>query len=356
MNLTYKNLFKIFFIPLTLCWANLIFGIISCSDAKQDKPIPYLYEIYITKAITNTRILPKTYPIPGSMKREIAISACRGEFEPASFVIHALTQIKDLQLSATDLKGEQCSIPSSSIDIRVVKCWFQSGLTVEETNKCILTPELLLKDDKLIFVDQEGKRNFCRTLSTAGKENYILISGPLSGYLKDFQPKDSDTLRPVDIDVGSIKQFWVTLQVPDNVPPGLYEGKINLAGTNIPLNHINIRLRVLPFTLEKPALHYSIYYLGQLTSLPPEVRIKKVKDGKAVITCKWKSPQQYYAEMKNLKDHGVEYPTLEHYDHQEKNYDEQIVRQMIEIPRQSRSTQGYALQPWDQNVQPQGTG
>ena len=45
-------------------------------------------------------------------------------------------------------------------------------------------------------------------------------------------------------------------------------------------------------------MRYSIYYLGILT-----------KDGKGSISSGQKSPQQYEAEMRDLKAHGVEYPS-----------------------------------------------
>ena len=89
--------------------------------------------------------------------------ASRGEYEPASFVIRANEDISSLQVEATDLTGASGSIPSSNVDIRVVKCWYQAGVDVDEMSPKLLTPELLLKDDSLVKVE--------------GEENYLKISG-----------------------------------------------------------------------------------------------------------------------------------------------------------------------------------
>ena len=230
---------------LLVCFLGIsifLFSRESTFAAQANKDFPYLYEIYINKTITNTKILPRSFPIPGTPGRVLDLTACRGEYEPASFVIQALDQITGLEVTATDLKGQGFSIPGSAIDIRVVKCWFRAGVQLSETNKCILSPELLLKDDKLVKVDLEGKRNFCRTISNSGKESYVLISDPLGGDLKDFQPKDADHLLPVDMDVGSVKQFWITLHVPEEAPPGQYEGKIKLAAANMPPSYLTLQL------------------------------------------------------------------------------------------------------------------
>ena len=101
----------------------LLFSIIPCIIcAEEEKAI-----IYITKPITNIKILPASTDIPGKVSDVISVVACPGEYEPASFVVHALSDINSLKVEATDLKRERRkSIPSSNIDIKGVKCWYQS--------------------------------------------------------------------------------------------------------------------------------------------------------------------------------------------------------------------------------------
>ena len=149
------------------------------SGVLQEKGLANFYEIYSIKAISNVKILPDTSPIPGSSSQEINITACRGQFEPASFVVRSAQKIFGLRVAATDLKGEHSLIHAGAIDIRVVKCWFQAGglLHVPGPRQYLLTPELILKDDKLVSVNLEKKENYLR-VNGLGSKNYILISGP----------------------------------------------------------------------------------------------------------------------------------------------------------------------------------
>ena len=256
-------------------------------------------EIWVVKTMTNDKILPDTYPIPALPDQGLNIAACSGEYEPASFVVHARQQINGLQLTPSELQGQSSSIPSGAVDIRVVKCWFQAGISIAETNKRLLTPELLLKDDEMVTVDLAAQQNYLRTPGLSG--TYVCISDTTTD-LSGIQPQDAQTLQPVDIDNDTNKQFWITVHVPDDALPGIYRGTISLTATNAPAAEIPIQVQVLPFTLEKPILTYSIYYHGDTWvnyNTPTVV---------GALTS-----QQYLAEMKDLKAHGVEYPCLQAY-------------------------------------------
>jgi len=294
----------LFFLYITLFESPLL------AEDLQGQGVSNFYKIYITKPITNVKILLNAMSNPGSVSNAININACRGQYEPASFVVRSAQKILGLGIAATELKGEQSTIPAGAVDIRVVKCWFQAGrlLHVPGPRQYLLTPELLLRDDKLIYVDLEKKENYLRTNGLG--DNYILISGPTSENLRDLLPKNSDTLQPVDIDINTNKQFWITVHVPEDAMPGLYIGKLVISTLNSPPSEIPLRLRVLPFRLEKPTLRYAIYYRGKLTRYPPESRILLIKDGEPAISSEWKSAQQYESEMRDLKNHGVEFPTI----------------------------------------------
>jgi hypothetical protein len=304
----------------------LIFYCLGNSSVAQDdqsKSGASSYEIFVVKAISNTKILPDTWPIPGTKTNEIHLTACRGEYEPVSFVIRAIQNITGLLATPTDLKGEHGTIPASAVDIRVVKCWFQAGEKIYETKKRILTPELLLKDDKLIKVDYQGKQNYMR-VGPREKEKYVLISGRNSADIMDIRPQDAGELQPTDIEVGTNKQFWITVHVPESAAYGHYLGKIKLTAANGLTNEINLKLQVLPFELEKPALQYGLYYRGKLTRFKMDAwQELKISDC-GTISSEWKTPEQYLAEMQNLKDHGVEYPTV----YQE---DKELLRQELTL-------------------------
>jgi hypothetical protein len=275
-----------------------------------------LLEVHIVKPITNVKVLPNETHVPSTGEVALNVTACPGEYEPASFAVRALEEVKGLKLSISDLRSDQAGrpIPSSAIDRHIVKCWYQSGRNIQFRNERILTPELLLKDDDLVRVDFENKHNYLRVTDPSGKESYALISGADSSNLENVSVRDATELQPVDIPGGTVKQFYLTIHVPEDSEAGDYSGQVRLAAAGRVETEIPLRLRVLPFKLEEPVLRYSIYYRGKLR-----------KDGTGSISSEWKSPQQYEAEMRDMKVHGVVYPTVY------QGYDPDLLEQMFKL-------------------------
>ncbi len=250
------------------------------------------YDVYIVKAITDNRILPTTYPI-SSIGTDINITAAPGEYEPASFVVHATQAITKMQASPTALASGSNTIPASAIDIRYVKAWWVAGTDIYIDSAhyygvSTLAPELLLKDPGLVKVD--NKANYLRD---SGGTTYTNISD-LTTDLSNIQPQDAATLQPVDISINQNQQYWVTVQVPTGTPAGTYQGTITLSTTGVSSTAIPINITVLPFALEKSNLIYSIYDAGYI--------------GTAHIDYGQYSVTQYTNRLKDMKAHGVDYP------------------------------------------------
>lgn len=277
-----------------MCALNTVFPV------ETETPKPPL-EVYVLDAITNDRFLPDASTVPSSAGRELLVVACPGEYEPASFAVRAGGDVRGFQVDISALKSEtkDRSIPASAIDPYVVKCWYQSGRDIHFRNERLLTPELLLKNDALVRTDYEKKQNYLRATDSSGEESHFLISGPDSLNLENISIRDAKELQPMDIPAGTLKQFWLTLHVPQDAEAGEYSGQIRMAAEGGEEKAIPLRLRVLPFKLEEPVLRYSIYYRGKLR-----------KEGTGSISSEWKSPQQYEAEMRDMKAHGVVYPTV----------------------------------------------
>ena len=111
--------------------------------------------IYVTPPITETKIFPDSVISPAYLSNKIFISASPGEYEPASFTIKTLDGIPDLVIekSSLSLIGTDENIPAENIDIKVVKCWYQASDSTIYTDGNVLTPELLLNDDSLVYID-----------------------------------------------------------------------------------------------------------------------------------------------------------------------------------------------------------
>ncbi len=271
------------------------------------------FVVYPWEPITDERILPRTYPIPAGLPASVSIQACRGEFEPASFVVRALKPLAGVEIAGTDLVGpDGKKIPSSAVDVRLVKSWYQAGRHVWDVDGRMLVPELLLKDDQLIKVDLSTERNYVRVM-LGQKSEYIEISTPGAKIPKGAVLVDSKTLMPFDLQVGTNMQVWMTVHVPQDAAPGHYTGSMTVTAGDAE-SKVAVHLEVLPFDLAPSVLEYAVYYRGKLTSDPVES-----------VGSEWKTPEQYRLELENMRDHGILYPTLY------QRYDEALLGHSLQI-------------------------
>jgi hypothetical protein len=290
---------------------------------------------YVYPAITDSKILP-TSLIPNQyLSNSINLKGSPGEFRSASFAVSASENIQLMTLKISDLAGPRSTIRKDSVDVSIVKCWYQAGLDVHETTAKIMTPELLLKDNSLIAVHNG--------------ENYIKLKDGSFSWISDpahadpgssetsvdeIPIEDSATLLPLDIPAGTNQQFWITLKIPDNAVPGKYTGKIKLTIPRGTLAEFQLNLEVLPITLSDPYLKYSIYYTGILDTNWP----------KGSISGSFKSETQLQNEMQDLLDHGITNPTVY------QSYDTTLLGKFLRIRSNSgmsNSTLYYlGLGPW----------
>ncbi|MEA3403030.1 MAG: sugar-binding protein [Armatimonadota bacterium] len=270
------------------------------------------WEVFITEAITNRRLLSNRWPEGVPTRRRIELTACPGEYESATFLVYAIRELEDVTLSISELRSGDQRLEPSCIDPYVVKCWYQAGHGIGDLGRRLLTPELLLKDDSLVRVDHEEQRNYVR--AQPGSERYLDVSRSDSSNLADLQPRDADELLPVDIPARSLKQFWLTAHIPEDAAAGNYAGTVSISAAGGLSEELPIRIRVLPFALSEPALEYSIYYRGKLS-----------EDGQGSITSERKSPEQFAAEMRDMVAHGVVNPTIY------QSFDERLLDQVFDL-------------------------
>ena len=161
-----------------------------------------------------------------------------------------------------------------------------------------LTPELLLKDDSLVKIDERDKKNYLK-VRVRGKDEYIDITKANLKFPEGAEIHDANSLFPFDVPANTNKQIWLTFHVPDDAAAGDYTGTLSVRSGEKLLNTINIQLTVLPFDLQKPAIEYSLYYTGRYN---PVWRLPLHHQSKTLA--------QYAIDLQNMKDHGVLYPTM----------------------------------------------
>ncbi len=309
--------------------------------------------VYAIPPVTNTPVLPWS-DLPDIPSDVMAVRACRGEYEPASFVAYPIADDLVVEVTATDLRGPAGTLPSACVDIRTVKCWYQSGggdgyskpakyieevgekdimildNTPVDEGKRVLTPELLLKDDDLVRTEKWFRHNFVKLQYPDGTKRWLCVSLPRVVFpdgkivepwvmspdtvgrqddlsVENLPIRDAQTLQPVSIPKRTSKQFWITVHVPDDARAGEYEGSIELRAHGALLETMRLKVEVLPFDLEKNPLESSIYlhFFGTkgFIGMPLD------ETGQGTVGPDLRSVEQYRAEMKNLLAHGVDNPT-----------------------------------------------
>jgi hypothetical protein len=184
----------------------------------------------LTGAAPFATILPDAPMVEGQVLGRLEVTACAGEYEPATFVVHALRDV-EVTLRPADLTATGGKIPAANLDLRLVHVWRQRR---PDSPGEYLVPELLLKRDP---GEMKG-----------------IISHPLTPEVTTRVP------------AATARQMWVTVHVPEGARPGTYEGKLALAtgGTTI---QVPLRVRVLPLRLPADPFVHSIYFHGSSVGL-----------------------------------------------------------------------------------------
>lgn len=152
-------------------------------------------------------VLPNSSPAADERDVAFSISAARGEAEPVTFSMVPLKALRTVHITAGDLTSPGGGrIPASCWDIRHVR-YMQTPRhsTADRDNPYSVKPRLLDKAD-----------------------------------VKDFE-------------AGTVRRVWLTVRVPSDAVPGVYEGSIFLKPDNAPAATLPVKLRVLPFELEEPS-------------------------------------------------------------------------------------------------------
>jgi hypothetical protein len=271
---------------------------------------------FTVPAMSSVKRLPESFPEDGKLCGGLQIVAAKGEFEPASFVTFAFSNVDKAQMKATALSGSAGTIPAGNVDLKVVKCWYQAGTAwysyfADSTGR-EMVPELLLNDENLIKVDTNTCDNYLRADYPKGTE-YVWISNPAAvdvPFNAETTPvADAKTLQPFALTAGEFKQFWVTVKVPKDAAPGIYTGSINIAcggaGASVPLS-----VRVLPFELPTPMTNYDLSheYYTMLYNDPHYNDILQLNGGDTAH-----ADRKMLAIYRNMRDHSVMNPLFTDY-------------------------------------------
>jgi hypothetical protein len=162
------------------------------------------------------------YTVPAAEERigELSAFAAQGQYEPITFSVHALKELKEVKAEVSALAGPGGSaLAPQSFDVRVVRCYEKAY------GSPWWDPE---KQDRKTGLPQ-----------------------------KEVIPLTLEKRPSISIPAGQSRQFWITLKVPETCKAGLYEGLVKLSAVTSRgleargrlTQALPLRVRVLPFQL-----------------------------------------------------------------------------------------------------------
>lgn len=274
----------------------ILFGISTCF-ATTSGSLQYAYWNPFGKQLFNESMNLQSV----NSAESLVVTMLLDQTEPVSFILQNFesSDIMVQNISIVDAK----KIPGIEYDFRIVKNWYMGSrssyiVTKDELSNPILTPELLIKDDSLIKVDESAKINYLRIFES-NHFYYQNISNPRVLMPNSAIAQDANSLQSFVIKRNRGKQIWLNISTGRFVPHGVYSVRVLVSyRQNSKLKYLTIpfTIEILQLKLHDNVLNHSVYYVGQ------------IRDGVKLLSTP-KNNNQYIAELKNLKTHGVIYPT-----------------------------------------------
>lgn len=159
-------------------------------------------------------VYKNSIPLETERINSVSAFATLGEFEPLTFGVYPLRDVKNMKISISSLHSGEHIIPTENLDIRLVTEW---------------------------------------------PMRYPLYSS------KDTFRRMPELLEPVTVNSfakGECQRYWIKVKVPADAKAGLYTGEINITDDTVksPVQ-LPVKFRVLGYALKSdPAKKYSVYY------------------------------------------------------------------------------------------------
>ena len=166
-------------------------------------------------------VYPNTRPLAHERIEALVTFAALGEFEPVTFALYPVRPLRNLKVRVSSLASPSGEIPAGRIDVRLATYWNVGHPSYTTLNTYRRVPELL--------------------------ERVTVHTSP----------------------AGECQRYWLTVHVPNDAKPGLYQGTVTLWDDGFgQAVEIPLALRVLGFPLQKdPRKHFSAYFYVRNRSL-----------------------------------------------------------------------------------------
>ena len=170
--------------------------------------------ILFSRPITQP-VYRNTRPLPWEAMTSLATFATQGEYEPLTFSVYPLRDMRNFRVLVSDLASNDETIGKANVDLRLVTYW-------------------------------NMRYPMYTTQGTFREQPELLERVTVNSFAK-----------------GECQRYWLTIKVPPNAKPGMYQGHVTLFDDNASKAlRFPIRVRVLGYRLIKdPNKHFSSFHL-----------------------------------------------------------------------------------------------
>ena len=162
--------------------------------------------------------------------RPIRLAGVRNGAYSGKVVVGSTTPIQDLRAAPGDLKSAQGTIPASAVQVRCAVPW---GV------------------DHLVYPYSGTPSPYPAEASLLG----ALVDLPVAEVPVRTKPSGRAHLQspgqPATV-FGAVAPVWVTVKVPKDAQPGVYEGSVTIAANGEPAVRVPVRLEVADWALNDP--------------------------------------------------------------------------------------------------------
>jgi len=207
-------------------------------------------------------VLKDTEPLKSELVspgKAVSVFAAQGDIEPITFSVRSSEDLGLVDVTVSDLSSKAGKkITQDSIELLNVRLWQQCkrnpdlaswnwDCSVRGKHVKEYVPELLIRDNE-------------QNLLTAEKE-----SSPTAKYI----PPSVNQAFKVNIKKNKSHTFYIRVKVPEQMEPGVYKGKVNIApkqaletaaSTKEFTRTVDIEFQVLPFQLPESSKEHLVYF------------------------------------------------------------------------------------------------
>jgi len=171
------------------------------------------HESFIVYPINYLQLIFPNSPIDtNSVGKSLKCFEVPGQAEPVSFVLHTSKDINNVYIKVSPLKTKSSIISNEAIDIR-----------------------------RVVYNDQRWGWGWSKEYGLC--PDYLSIKNPKCNIMANANC-----------------QFWLTIKVPLDVSPALYEGIVEIWSQNNKLCSLPIELEVLPIKLNENKINYFVFH------------------------------------------------------------------------------------------------